>query len=235
MHTYSYIYTVTCTLNSRLISGHLGVVAGALREFIFPVRYGSVGVQLPQIHALCQGTLTAQCVVLQNTMQQSSRFFFYSRVYRVISSELVEQEQKMRTVTNKKHPSRRANHLRILLQPQHDSRGNQILKFSRFLPTAEARTRTRHPAKQRGQGSDLGVWHLLRPSAEHRLHCYVDPNSDCYSCYEPSRGGCAYLPHVGDFFEPLPKPNSKTLDFFFFFLFRLTNRHFRYGEPDQYR
>ena len=85
MTTHSYIYTVACTPNSRLLSGHLGVVAGTLREFIFPVRYGSVGVQLTRLRALCQGTLTSECVyknlnptVLQVTckMQQSSRALF---------------------------------------------------------------------------------------------------------------------------------------------------------------
>ena len=40
------IYTVGCTLNSRLLSGHLGFVAGALRGSLFPVCYGLVGVQL---------------------------------------------------------------------------------------------------------------------------------------------------------------------------------------------
>ena len=89
MTTHAYVYTVACTLNSRLLSGHLGVFAGTLRGYIFPVRYGSVGVQLTRLRALCQGTLTSECVwknlnatVLQVTctMQQSSRVFFYSRV-----------------------------------------------------------------------------------------------------------------------------------------------------------
>ena len=89
MTTHAYIYTVVCTLNSRLLSGHLGIVAGTLPGFLFPVRYGSVGVQLTRPRALCQGTLTPEYVwknlnatVLQVacTMQQSSRVFFYSRV-----------------------------------------------------------------------------------------------------------------------------------------------------------
>ena len=46
MTTHAYIYTVGCTLNSRLLSGHLGFVAGTLRGSLFPVCYGSVGVQL---------------------------------------------------------------------------------------------------------------------------------------------------------------------------------------------
>ena len=60
---HAYIYTVACTLNSRMLSGHLGVVvAGTLRGFLFPVRYDSVGVQLKRLRALCQVTLTSQCV-----------------------------------------------------------------------------------------------------------------------------------------------------------------------------
>ena len=62
MTTHAYVYTVACALNSRLLSGHLGVVAGMLRGFIFPVCYGSVGVQLTRLRALCQGTLTSECV-----------------------------------------------------------------------------------------------------------------------------------------------------------------------------
>ena len=85
MTTHAYVYTVACTLNSRLLSGHLGVVAGTLRGFRFPICYGSVGVQLTRLRALCQGILTSECVwknlnavVLQVTctMQQSSRVFF---------------------------------------------------------------------------------------------------------------------------------------------------------------
>ena len=59
---HAYIYTLACTLNSRLLPGHLEVVAGTLRGFPFPVRYGSVGMQLTQLRALCQGTLTSECV-----------------------------------------------------------------------------------------------------------------------------------------------------------------------------
>ena len=62
MTTHAYIYTVACTLNSRLLSGHLGVVAGTLLGFLFYVRYGSVGVQLTRLRALCQGALISECV-----------------------------------------------------------------------------------------------------------------------------------------------------------------------------
>ena len=54
------------------------------------------------------------------------REFFFIRVFKgVLSSELVNQEQKKRTVTSKKHASRPASLLLCLLQPQgggkHDS------------------------------------------------------------------------------------------------------------------
>ena len=50
------------TLNSRLLSGHLGFVTGTLRGSLFPVCYGSVGVQLTRLRKLNQGTLTSKCV-----------------------------------------------------------------------------------------------------------------------------------------------------------------------------
>ena len=37
-------------------------VAGTLRGYFLPVRYGSVGVQLTRLRALYQGTLTSGCV-----------------------------------------------------------------------------------------------------------------------------------------------------------------------------
>ena len=56
----TYIYTVVaCTLNSRLLSGRLGVTAAG--DF-FPVDYGSVGVQLTRLRRLNQGILTSECV-----------------------------------------------------------------------------------------------------------------------------------------------------------------------------
>ena len=66
---------------------------------VFSVRYGSVGVQLTRLRALCQGTLTSECVwknlnatVLQVTctMQQSSRVFFIRVFKGVLSSEFVD-------------------------------------------------------------------------------------------------------------------------------------------------
>ena len=127
MTTYAYVYTVACTLNSRPLSGHLGVVAGTLRGYIFPVSYGLVGVQLTRLRALCQGTLTSECVwknlnatVLQITCtrQQSSRvFFLFACLKGCFRLSLSTRNKKQRTVTSKKHASRPANLLLCLLQP----------------------------------------------------------------------------------------------------------------------
>ena len=112
MTTHAYVYTVACTLNSRLLSGHLGVVAGTLRGFLFPVCYGSVGVQLTRLRALCQGTLTSECVwknlnttVLQVTctMQQSSRvFYLFACLKGCFRLSLSTKSRKKQTVTSKK-------------------------------------------------------------------------------------------------------------------------------------
>ena len=98
IHIYS-----ACTLNYRLLSGNLGVVAGTLRGFLFPVRYGSVGVQLTRLRALYQGTLTSECVFkILNALSykllvkySNPREFFFLDVFKeVLSSELVGQKQK---------------------------------------------------------------------------------------------------------------------------------------------
>ena len=127
MTTHAYVYAVARTLNSRLLSGHLRVVAGTLRGFRFPVFYGSEGVQLTRLRALCQGILTSECVwknlnatVLQVTctMQQSSRFFFlFACLKGCFRLSLSTRSKKKRTVTSKKHASRPANFLLCLLQP----------------------------------------------------------------------------------------------------------------------
>ena len=98
------------------LSGHLRVVAGTLRGYIFPVRYSSVGVQLTRLRALCQGTLTSECVgknmnatVLQVTctMQQSSRvFFLFACLKACFRLTLSTRNKKKRTVTRKKHAYR---------------------------------------------------------------------------------------------------------------------------------
>ena len=80
MTIHTYIFTVVaCTLNSRLLSGHLGGYCG--RGFLYPVGYGSVGVQLTRLRRLNQGTLISECVrknmnatVLQVTCTRE--FFF---------------------------------------------------------------------------------------------------------------------------------------------------------------
>ena len=46
MIIHAYIYTVGCTVHSRLLSGHLGFVAGTLRGSLFPICCGLVGVLL---------------------------------------------------------------------------------------------------------------------------------------------------------------------------------------------
>ena len=127
MTTHAYVYTVACTLNSSLLSGHLGVVAGTLRGFRFPICYGSVGVQLARLRALCQGILTSECVwknlnatVLQVTftMQQSSQdLFLFACLKGCFRLKLSIRNKTKRTVTSKKHASRPANLLLCLLQP----------------------------------------------------------------------------------------------------------------------
>ena len=57
----TYIYTVfACTLNSRLLSEHLGVIA--VGDFFSPSTMVRVGVQLTRLRRLNQGTLTSICV-----------------------------------------------------------------------------------------------------------------------------------------------------------------------------
>ena len=127
MTTHAYVYTLACTLNSRLLSGHLGVVAATLRGFRFPVCYGLVGVQLTRLRAVCQGILTSECVwknlnatVLQLTctLQQSSRvFFLFACSKGCFRLSLSTKNKKKRTVTSKKYALRPANLLLCLLQP----------------------------------------------------------------------------------------------------------------------
>ena len=126
MTTHAYVYTVACTLNSRLLSGHLGVVAGTLRGFRFPVCYGSVGVQFKRLRALCQGILTSECVwknlnatILQVTYNAAilASFFLFACSKGCFRLSLSTRNKKKRTVTSKKHASRPANLLLCLLQP----------------------------------------------------------------------------------------------------------------------
>ena len=50
--------------------------------------------------------------------QKSSRHFLFRVFWRMLSSELVEQKQKIRTATNQKYASRRANFLPCRLHPK---------------------------------------------------------------------------------------------------------------------
>ena len=89
--------------------------AGTLRGYILPVHYGSVGVQPTRLRALCQGTLTSECVwknlnatVVQVTctMQQSSRVFLFACLKACFRLSLSTRNKKKRTVTSKKHAYR---------------------------------------------------------------------------------------------------------------------------------
>ena len=105
-HTYMYTYIVLSRVYPQLppvIGAPWGLkknlnafVAGTLRGYFLPVRYGSVGVQLTRLRALYQGTLTSGCVwknlntsYLYNAAILAS--FFFIRVFKgVLSSEFVD-------------------------------------------------------------------------------------------------------------------------------------------------
>ena len=142
MTTHVYVYTVACTFNSRLLSGHLRIVAGTLRGFLFPARYGSLGVQLTRLHALCQCTLTSECIwknmnatVLQVTctMQKSSRAFFLFACLKGCFRLSLSTRNKKRTVTSKKHASSPSNLLLCLLQPKIHLRSGKRKKEKRHI------------------------------------------------------------------------------------------------------
>ena len=77
MTIHTYIYTVVaCTLNSRLLSGNLGVIAVG----DFPVGYGSVDVQLTRLRRLNQGTLTSECAK-KKSERNCLTSYLYSRVF----------------------------------------------------------------------------------------------------------------------------------------------------------
>ena len=88
-------------------------VAGTLRGYFLPVRYGSVGVQLTRLRALYQGTLTSGCVwknlntsYLYNAAILAS--FFFIRVFKkaCFRLSLSTRNKKKRTITSKKHAYR---------------------------------------------------------------------------------------------------------------------------------
>ena len=95
-------YIYTCTLNSRLLLGHLEVVAGTLRGFIFPVRYGSVGVQLMRLRDLghsyfrmCLEKSKLSCLRKQVYIAAILARLIFIRVFEgMLLYELVVQEQK---------------------------------------------------------------------------------------------------------------------------------------------
>ena len=126
MTTYAYIYTVACTLNSRLLSGHLGLVAGTLRGYIFPVRYGSVGVQLTRLRALCRGTITSNVFGKIRTQlsykllvqcSNPRELFLFACLKECFRLSLSTRNKKQRAATSKKYALRPANLLLFLLQP----------------------------------------------------------------------------------------------------------------------
>ena len=70
-----YIYTVACTLNSRLLSRYLGVVAGTLRGFLSPSA---------MVRSVCNSrdsVLCARVLLLQNCLEKSERNCLTSYLY----------------------------------------------------------------------------------------------------------------------------------------------------------
>ena len=104
MATHACIYIVACTLNSRLLSGHLGVVAVTLRGSLFPVRIWFGGcathatpcfVPRYSYFTMCFEKSKRNCLTsyLHNAAILASLFFI--RLFKgVLSSEFVDQEQK---------------------------------------------------------------------------------------------------------------------------------------------
>ena len=87
-------------------------VAGTLRGYFLPVRYGSVGVQLTRLRALYQGTLTSGCVwknlntsYLYNAAILAS-FFLFACLKACVRLSLSTRNKKKRTITSKKHAYR---------------------------------------------------------------------------------------------------------------------------------
>ena len=87
-------------------------VAGTLRGYFLPVRYGSVGVQLTRLRALYQGTLTSGCVwknlntsYLYNAAILAS-FFLFACLKACFRLSLSTRNKKKRTITSKKHAYR---------------------------------------------------------------------------------------------------------------------------------
>ena len=99
MTPHAYVYIVACTLNSRLLSGHLGVVAARFEDIFSPSA---------MVRWVCNSrdsVLCARVLLLQNVfgkictrlsykllVQRSNpREFFFIRVFKgVLSSEFVD-------------------------------------------------------------------------------------------------------------------------------------------------
>ena len=118
-HTYMYTYIVLSRVYPQLppvIGAPWGLkknlnafVAGTLRGYFLPVRYGSVGVQLTRLRALYQGTLTSGCVwknlntsYLYNAAILAS-FFLFACLKACFRLSLSTRNKKKRTITSKKH------------------------------------------------------------------------------------------------------------------------------------
>ena len=87
------IDTVPCILNFRLFSGHLGVVAGTLRESIS--RFAMVrSLFISRDSMLCVRAVLLYAMFSYKLHCSNLREFFNSRVCRMLLSELVKQEQK---------------------------------------------------------------------------------------------------------------------------------------------
>ena len=87
-------------------------VAGTLRGYFLPVRYGSVDVQLTRLRALYQGTLTSGCVwknlntsYLYNAAILAS-FVLFACLEACFRLSLSTRNKKKRTITSKKHAYR---------------------------------------------------------------------------------------------------------------------------------
>ena len=122
MTTHTCIRILYCRVNPQLppvIGAPWGLkknlnafVAGTLRGYFLPVRYGSVGLQLTRLRALYQGTLTSGCVwknlntsYLYNAAILAS-FFLFACLKACFRLSLSTRNKKKRMITSKKHAYR---------------------------------------------------------------------------------------------------------------------------------
>ena len=125
-NTHIHIFTVVaCTLNSRLLSGHLGVIAvgdlfspSAVVRWVFNLRDPVLCARVLLLQNVCQKNLSTTVLQVTGTLQQSSQFFFlFACLRRCLGLSLSNRNKIKPTVTSKKHASRSANLLLCLLQP----------------------------------------------------------------------------------------------------------------------